>query len=223
MVSKKAKAIEDELERLYPRPRVSLQSHNNFTFLVAVLLSAQCTDKRVNEVSPKLFELADTPEKMAKLKISEIQKIIRPCGLSNTKAKNIKKLSQALVEKFGGKVPRNFDDLESLAGVGHKTASVVMMQAFGVPTFPVDTHIHRLARRWRLASGKSVEDTELHLKKIFPKDKWANLHLQMIFYGRQFCKANTCKTPETMCDICKKFAKKTEKVSEKTPKKLGLK
>lgn len=199
----KAAAAAKELDRLYPAPRIPLDSRGTFTFLVAVVLSAQCTDKRVNEVTPKLFRLADTPQKMAELDEEKIREIIKPCGLSQSKAKNIRSLSRDIVEKFGGEVPRTFEELESLAGVGHKTASVIMQQAFGVPAFPVDTHIHRLAKRWGLSSGKSVEQTEKDLKKLYPPEDWGKLHLQFIYYGREHCKAHTCKTPETLCGICR--------------------
>ncbi len=203
--SEKAKIIMREFDRLYPNPAIPLKSANTFTFLVAVLLSAQCRDSRVNEITPELFKLASTPKKMAALSAAQIEKIIRPCGLSKTKSANIKRLSEILVEKFASKVPGNFEDLESLPGVGHKTASVVMLQAFGQPAFPVDTHIHRLSTRWGLASGKSVEDTEENLKNIFPEDAWYRLHLQFIYYGREFCKANTCKTPATYCPLCQRL------------------
>ncbi len=203
----KAELVMRELNKLYPDPKIPLKYKNVFTFLVAVVLSAQCTDKRVNEVTPKLFEIADSPEKMAKLSQEEIAEIIRPCGLTNSKSANLQKLSKTLCEKFLGEVPNNFDDLESLAGVGHKTASVIMSQAFEQPAFPVDTHIHRLAKRWGFSSGKSVEQTEQDLKKIFPQHAWHNLHLQLIYYGREFCKAHTCKTEETKCPMCKTLAK----------------
>lgn len=209
-MTKKQKAdfVVSVLDGLYPSPEIPLKHRDVFTFLVAVVLSAQCTDKRVNEVSPKLFAVAGTPQKMASLDAAKIEKIIRPCGLAASKAANIKKLSQTICEKFGGEVPRSFEELESLAGVGHKTASVIMSQAFGVPAFPVDTHIHRLAARWGLSSGKSVEQTEADLKKIFPVEKWRDLHLQLIYYGREFCKAHTCKSEATKCPICRKLAKK---------------
>ncbi len=207
-IKQRAKIVMDELDRLYPNPKIPLDSKNTFTFLVAVVLSAQCKDSRVNEVTPELFKLASTPQEMAKLDTEKIRSIIRPCGLSEAKSKNIKELSRIITEKYGGKVPNTFEDLESLPGVGHKTASVLMLQAFGTPAFPVDTHIHRLAARWKLASGKSVVDTERSLKKIFPKEKWYNLHLQLIYYGREYCKAHTCKTPETMCPLCRKLAAK---------------
>ena len=207
-IKQRAKIVMDELDRLYPNPKIPLDSKNTFTFLVAVVLSAQCKDSRVNEVTPELFKLASTPQEMAQLDTEKIRSIIRPCGLSEAKSKNIKELSKIITEKYGGKVPNTFEDLESLPGVGHKTASVLMLQAFGTPAFPVDTHIHRLAARWKLASGKSVVDTERSLKKIFPKEKWYNLHLQLIYYGREYCKAHTCKTPETMCPLCRKLAAK---------------
>lgn len=207
-IKQRAQIVMDELDRLYPNPKIPLDSKNTFTFLVAVVLSAQCKDSRVNEVTPELFKLASTPQEMAQLDTEKIRSIIRPCGLSEAKSKNIKELSKIITEKYGGKVPNTFEDLESLPGVGHKTASVLMLQAFGTPAFPVDTHIHRLAARWKLASGKSVVDTERSLKKIFPKEKWYNLHLQLIYYGREYCKAHTCKTPETMCPLCRKLAAK---------------
>ena len=207
-IRQKAQFVMDTLDSLYPKPSIPLSHTNNFTFLVAVMLSAQCTDKRVNEVTPKLFAIADTPEKMSQLSQEEIMEIIRPCGLTQSKSKNIKLMSETLCKKYGGKVPNTFEDLESLAGVGHKTASVIMSQAFGVPAFPVDTHIHRLAKRWGFSSGKNVEQTEADLKRIFPKDKWHNLHLQFIYYGREYCQAHACKLPEKFCPICKKLRKK---------------
>ena len=203
----KAEFIIRELDRLYPNPRIPLRHKDPFTFLVAVMLSAQCTDVRVNEVSPVLFKRADTPRKMAALDKSEIAEIIKPCGLAASKSANIKKTAEILCEKFGGKVPQTFEELESLPGVGHKTASVMMSQAFGVPAFAVDTHIHRLAARWGLSSGKSVEQTERDLKKIFPKESWGKLHLQLIYYGREYCRAHTCKTPQTRCPMCRVLAK----------------
>lgn len=205
--AQKAKIIAERLDALYPRPTIPLNHGDNFTFLVAVMLSAQCTDKRVNETTPALFARADSPQKMAALSEDEIREIIKPCGLAPTKAKNIRKMSEILCEKFGGRVPNTFKELESLPGVGHKTASVLMSQAFGVPAFPVDTHIHRLATRWGLTDGKSVEHTERDLKKIFPKEKWHDLHLQFIYYGREHCKASTCKTPEKFCELCKLLRK----------------
>lgn len=205
--AQKAKIIAERLDALYPRPTIPLNHGDNFTFLVAVMLSAQCTDKRVNETTPALFARADSPQKMASLSEDEIREIIKPCGLAPTKAKNIKKMSEILREKFGGRVPNTFEELESLPGVGHKTASVLMSQAFGVPAFPVDTHIHRLATRWGLTDGKSVEHTERDLKKIFPKEKWHDLHLQFIYYGREHCKASACKTPDKYCQLCKLLRK----------------
>ena len=205
--AQKAKIIAERLDALYPRPTIPLNHGDNFTFLVAVMLSAQCTDKRVNETTPALFARADSPQKMASLSEDEIHEIIKPCGLAPTKAKNIKKMSEILCEKFGGRVPNTFEELESLPGVGHKTASVLMSQAFGVPAFPVDTHIHRLATRWGLTDGKSVEHTERDLKKIFPKEKWHDLHLQFIYYGREHCKASACKTPDKYCQLCKLLRK----------------
>lgn len=205
--AQKAKIIAERLDALYPRPAIPLNHGDSFTFLVAVMLSAQCTDKRVNETTPALFARADSPQKMASLSEDEIREIIKPCGLAPTKAKNIKKMSEILCEKFGGRVPNTFEELESLPGVGHKTASVLMSQAFGVPAFPVDTHIHRLATRWGLTDGKSVEHTERDLKKIFPKEKWHDLHLQFIYYGREHCKASACKTPDKYCQLCKLLRK----------------
>ncbi len=205
--AQKAKIIAERLDALYPRPTIPLNHGDNFTFLVAVMLSAQCTDKRVNETTPALFAKADSPQKMASLSEDEIREIIKPCGLAPTKAKNIRKMSEILRDKFGGRVPNTFEELESLPRVGHKTASVLMSQAFGVPAFPVDTHIHRLATRWGLTDGKSVEHTERDLKKIFPKEKWHDLHLQFIYYGREHCKASACKTPDKYCQLCKLLRK----------------
>ena len=181
----RAEFVMRQLDTHYPTPQIPLKFKDTFTFLVAVVLSAQCTDKRVNEVTPQLFAKADSPQKMAKLTQQEIAEIIKPCGLTNAKSANLKKLSQTLCEKFNGIVPQTFEELESLAGVGHKTASVIMSQAFGKPAFPVDTHIHRLAKRWGLSNGKSVEQTEADLKKLFPQHAWHNLHLQFIYYGRE--------------------------------------
>lgn len=207
-MTKKQKATEiaEILEKLYPETPIPLHFHSHYTLLIAVLLSAQCTDERVNKITPLLFDRADTPEEMSKLEVEEIREIINPCGLAPAKSKNIHRLSEILVEKFGGVVPDNFDDLESLPGVGHKTASVVMSQGFGVPAFPVDTHIHRLAQRWGLSSGKSVEQTEKDLKSLFPKDIWNKLHLQIIFYGREHCPARAHDAEK--CIICSKFAPK---------------
>jgi endonuclease-3 len=180
------------LEALYPRTPIPLDHRDPFTLLVAVVLSAQCTDRKVNEVTPELFALAHTPAQMARVPVAEIQRIIRPCGLSPQKAKAISGLSRDLVEKHGGRVPKTFEELEALPGVGHKTASVVMAQAFGVPAFPVDTHIHRLAERWRLSNGRNVVETERDLKALFPEATWNKLHLRMIYYGREHCTARGC-------------------------------
>ncbi len=192
--------ILDTLERLYPDPPIPLDHKNPYTLLVAVLLSAQCTDERVNQVTPHLWQLADTPEHMAHVDVEAIKAAIRPCGLSPQKSKAIRKLSEILVEQYHGQVPADWSALESLPGVGHKTASVVMSQAFGVPAFAVDTHIHRLAQRWGLSSGKNVAQTEKDLKRLFPKDRWNDLHLQIIYYGREHCSARGCDG--TKCLIC---------------------
>jgi len=192
--------IQNKLEELYPTTPIPLDHSNNFTLLIAVLLSAQCTDERVNKVTPALFKLADNPYDMVKLSVEEIREIIKPCGLSPRKSKAIFELSEILISKHKGEVPESFDDLESLPGVGHKTASVVMSQGFGHPAFPVDTHIHRLAQRWDLTSGKNVEQTEKDLKRLFPRELWNKLHLQIIFYGREYCQARACHGLE--CIIC---------------------
>jgi endonuclease-3 len=192
--------IVEKLEALYPETPVPLNHSDAYTLLIAVLLSAQCTDKRVNEVTPFLFAKADTPQKMIQLSVEEIREIIKPCGLSPTKAKAIWNLSQIILEKHSGAVPQTFEELEALPGVGHKTASVVMSQAFGVPAFPVDTHIHRLMYRWKLTSGKNVEQTERDAKKIFPKALWNKLHLQIIFFGREHCPARGHVSSN--CPIC---------------------
>lgn len=184
-----AKFIVETLDRLFPETPIPLAHQDPYTLLIAVLLSAQCTDERVNKVTPELFALASNPEEMVKLNIETIENIIRPCGLSPKKSKAIHELSKLLLELHHGQVPASFEELENLPGVGHKTASVVMSQAFGVPAFPVDTHIHRLAQRWGLTSGKSVVETERDLKKIFNEQIWNKLHLQIIFYGRQYCPA----------------------------------
>lgn len=201
----KAKAAEIQriLEDLYPEVPIPLQHSDAFTLLVAVVLSAQCTDERVNQITPLLFARADNPADMAKLDIEEIREIIKPCGLSPAKSKGISGLSKIIMEKHGGKVPESFEALEALPGVGHKTASVVMSQAFGWPAFPVDTHIHRLAARWGLSSGKNVEQTERDLKAVFPENTWNKLHLQIIFFGRQYCPARGHKPEE--CPICSKY------------------
>lgn len=194
------KKIKRILNTLYPDPPIPLQHHDSYTLLIAVLLSAHCTDARVNKVTPELFLLADTPQKMIQLPISQIQAIIRSCGLSQRKSKAIWELSKILVEKYNGQVPADFAALESLPGVGHKTASVVMTQAFHQAAFPVDTHIHRLARRWGLSKGNNVKDTERDLKALFPKKDWNRLHLQMIYFGREYCQARNHQ-PE-QCPIC---------------------
>jgi len=205
--TQRAKHLDRRLEELYPETPIPLDHTSAYTLLVAVLLSAQCTDVRVNQVTPALFALADTPEKMATVPVEKIKEIIRPCGLSPRKSQAISDLSKILVEKHGGQVPATFEDLEALPGVGHKTASVVMSQAFGFPAFPVDTHIHRLAKRWKLTEGKNVEQTERDLKKLFPEDRWNTLHLRIIFYGREYCTARGCDGKR--CLLCQEiFAKK---------------
>ena len=211
----RAAIVDRCLAQLYPDPAIPLAHQDAFTLLIAVLLSAHTTDKSVNKATPELFALADTPEKMMHVPVAEIQRIIRPVGLSATKAKAISALSRILVEQHGGQVPRTFEALEALPGVGHKTASVVMAQAFGVPAFPVDTHIHRLAQRWGLTDGRNVEQTERDLKAVFPESRWAKLHLQFIYYGREHCTARGCDG--LTCEICRevfperKRAKKTRK------------
>jgi endonuclease III len=187
----KAKYIIEELEKLYPETPVPLDHSDPFTLLIAVLLSAQCTDERVNKITPSLFRLADNPFDMIKLSVEEIREIIKPCGLSPRKSQAIYDLSHILINQHDGEVPAQFNHLEALPGVGHKTASVVMAQAFGVPAFPVDTHIHRLLTRWGISSGKNVEETEREAKKIFPKELWNKLHLQIIFYGREYSPARS--------------------------------
>lgn len=202
MKTKKERAafIGRKLEELYPDVEVPLKYKDAYTLLVAVILSAQCTDKRVNLVTPALFAKAGTPEKMVKLGQEKIRKLIETCGLANTKSKSIYEMSKMLVAEHDGKVPDSFKELEKLPGVGHKTASVIMAQAFGVPAFPVDTHIHRLAERWKLSNGKSVEQTEADLKKLFPPERWNKLHIQLILYGREHCSARGCDG--TKCQIC---------------------
>ena len=195
--------IIDKLEELYPNPAIPLDHKDAYTMLIAVLLSAQCTDKRVNLITPHLFKKADTPQGMVKLAISEIQEIIRPCGLSPAKAKAIHGLSVILLDKHKGKVPNTFEDLEHLPGVGHKTASVIMAQVFHVPAFPVDTHIHRLMTRWKLTNGKSVDQTEKDAKRLFPENLWNKLHLQIIYFGREYCPARGHVVEQ--CPICSKI------------------
>jgi endonuclease-3 len=206
------------LDRLYPETDVPLHHENPYTFLIAVLLSAQCTDKRVNKTTPGLFSIAKHPKDMIKLDVDQIENIIRPCGLAPRKSKAIHNLSQILLEKYGGKIPQTMSELESLPGVGHKTASVVMAQIFNKPAFPVDTHIHRLAYRWKLSTGKNVAQTEKDLKRLFPKESWNTLHLQIIFFGREYCPARGHNPYE--CPICKKHGRKTlfhdfDKISKK--------
>jgi endonuclease III len=197
----RAKQIQVILDRLFPNPAIPLKHTSPYTLLIAVLLSAQCTDARVNLITPTLFAKANTPEEMVKLSIAEIEVIIRPCGLSNTKAKAIWNLSQKILQEHDGKVPQSLDELEKLPGVGHKTASVVVSQAFHLPAFPVDTHIHRCARRWGLSKGKTVVQTEKDLKALFPKKDWNKLHLQIIYYARKYCPARGHKKEN--CPICK--------------------
>jgi endonuclease-3 len=192
-----------KLEELYPHPEIPLHHNDAYTMLIAVLLSAQCTDKRVNLITPLLFKKAGTPQKMVKLPVSEIQQIIRPCGLSPAKAKAIHGLSEILLEKYHGKVPQTFEELEELPGVGHKTASVIMTQIYNKPAFPVDTHIHRLMQRWKLSNGKSVAQTEIDAKRLFPEKLWHKLHLQIIYFGREYCPARG--HVKENCPICSKI------------------
>lgn len=198
----RAVIVREELMSLYGNPPIPLTHHDPYTLLVAVLLSAQCTDKRVNLVTPALFALASSPEEMARQDVEAVREIVRPCGLSERKAAAIVNLSKILVEKYQGQVPRDFQALESLPGVGHKTASVVMVQAFGVPAFPVDTHIFRLARLWGLSKGKTVEAVERDLKALYPEKTWGDLHLRMVLYGREYCPARGCGG---RCPICSKL------------------
>ena len=198
--SERAKNAHKILNRIYKKIKIPLNHNSNFELIIAVLLSAQCTDERVNKVTPILFKKANNAKMMQKLKVNTIYSIIRSCGLAPQKSKAIYNLSKILVKKYGGKVPDNFEELEKLPGVGHKTASVVMSQGFGHPAFPVDTHIHRLAQRWDLTNGKNVKQTEKDLKKLFPKEAWNKLHLQIIYYGREYCTARSCYGLE--CEIC---------------------
>jgi endonuclease-3 len=210
-LSERIRYIDQTLNQLYPEPGVPLDHRNHYTLLLAVLLSAQCTDERVNKVTPRLFSMADNSKEMATKTVAQINEIVRPCGLAPKKAQAIHDLSNLLNKHHSGKVPGSFEDLEALPGVGHKTASVVMAQAFGHPAFPVDTHIHRLAQRWKLTSGKSVTQTEKDLKKHFPKKRWNTLHLQIIYYGREHCSARSCFGLE--CRICKTcFPKRSKKI-----------
>ena len=214
--SERAQIVLKILNKTYPKTPIPLDHKDNFTLLVAVLLSAQCTDERVNQVTPKLFKIASNPQKMSKLSQNQIYKIIKPCGLGPKKSKAIKELSSILLKKFNGEVPNNFNDLEALPGVGHKTASVVMSQGFGVPAFAVDTHIHRLAQRWGLTNGKNVKKTEADLKKLFDKSLWNKLHLQIIFWGREFCQAKACYGLK--CDVCKAcYPKRIKPFTHKKP------
>jgi endonuclease-3 len=205
----RAKLIQRILNKLFPNPSIPLAHEDPYTLLIAVLLSAQSTDARVNLVTPKLFAKAKTPQEMVKLSPEEIQEIIRPCGLSRNKSRAIWQLSQDLLAHHKGKVPKSFEELEELPGVGHKTASVVMIQAFGLPAFPVDTHIHRCAERWGLSSGKNVVQTERDLKKLFPKNSWNKLHLQMIYFARKYCPARGHKVE--LCPICKELGTGTKR------------
>ncbi|SDR82521.1 endonuclease III [Opitutus sp. GAS368] len=201
--SRQARAafVARRLAELYPETPIPLDHKDPYTLLVAVLLSAQCTDKRVNLVTPQLWAVADNPADMAQVPVAKIQGIIRPCGLSPQKAKAISGLSRLILDRHAGQVPRTFEELEALPGVGHKTASVVMSQAWGVPAFPVDTHIHRLAQRWKLTTGRNVEQTEHDLKALFPSEQWNQLHLRIIYYGREHCTARGCDG--TVCEICR--------------------
>ena len=199
--------IVSKLEELYKNPSIPLKHKDSYTLLIAVLLSARCTDKRVNQVTPSLFKLADNPRDMMCCSVEQIREIIRPCGLSPSKSKAINGLSKILVQEHNANVPDNFEDLEKLPGVGHKTASVVMSQAFNVPSFPVDTHIHRLSYRWCISNGKNVERTENDCKKFFPKTKWNKLHLQMIYFGREYCQARIHNP--WICPICSIVGRKT--------------
>ncbi len=207
-MTKKEKAafVAKTLNKFYPQPAIPLDHVDPYTLLVAVVLSAQCTDKKVNEITPVLFAKARTPMQMAALEVEEIREIIKPCGLSPAKSKGIHGLSEIILEKHGGQVPNTFAELEALPSVGHKTASVVMSQAFGVPAFPVDTHIHRLARRWGLSPGKNVEQTEADLKRLFPEDTWNVLHLQIIYFGREYCTAQ--RHDPLKCPICTEIGRK---------------
>ncbi|MBQ8516954.1 MAG: endonuclease III [Akkermansia sp.] len=197
--AERAAVVQEELARGIPRPEVPLRHHDAYTLLVAVMLSARCTDARVNLVTPALFAEADTPQAMAQMPVARVRELIATCGMCDTKAQRLVEMSQLLLERHGGQVPDTFEELEALPGVGHKTASVVMHQAFGYPAFPVDTHVYRLARRWKLSRGNTVEKVEADLKKIFPRESWGDIHLQMVLWGRQFCPARGCRPP---CSIC---------------------
>ncbi len=208
--SEKVKDILSILEKLYPDPKVPLQHKDAYTLLISVLLSAQCTDERVNKTTPALFKLADNPYDMMKYSVEEIREIIKPCGLSPMKSKGIAGLSKILVEKYDGQVPQTFEELEELPAVGHKTASVVMTQWFGIPAFPVDTHIHRLAYRWGLTNGKNVEQTERDLKRLIPESKWNKAHLQIIYFGREYCPARGHAWKA--CPVCIKYLRKSLRI-----------
>jgi len=214
--AERAKLVSKILNDYYPETPVPLEHSSVYTLLIAVLLSAQCTDERVNKVTPYLFKLASSPEAMSKISQQKIYEIIRPCGLGPKKSSAILELSNILVDKFSGKIPQDINELEKLPGVGHKTASVVISQGFGIPAFPVDTHIHRLAQRWGLTKGKNVVQTEKDLKKLFPKSDWNKLHLQIIFWGREFCQARECFGIK--CEICSScFPKRTKPFAHKRP------
>ena len=214
--SEKVEFISESLNKLYPNPPIPLDHDSVFTLLIAVILSAQCTDVRVNLVTPELFKKANSPKKMIKLGRKEIRRIIKPCGLSPQKSKSLFELSKILIKEFKGQVPDSFEELESLPGVGHKTASVVMSQGFGQYAFPVDTHIHRLAQRWGLTNGKNVKQTEKDLKRLFPEKKWNKLHIQIIMYGREFCTARGCDG--LICNICSKInANRKRPIKTKKP------
>ena len=217
--SEKARRILEILDRLYPRVEIPLDHADPFTLLAAVVLSAQATDKLVNRETPALFAAAPTPARMAALPVEEIQRLIRRIGLSASKAKNLRRLSEILVEQHGGRVPRTFEELEALPGVGHKTASVVLNQAFGIPTFPVATHIHRLAARWGLSSGRNVEKTEHDLKRVFPEESWGKAHLQIIYFGREYCPA--LYHDLDACPICS-WAASAKRKREEMQRNLGL-
>ena len=212
----RATIIKKILDSYYPKTPIPLDHNDTFSLLIAVLLSAQCTDERVNKITPKLFSVATNAKSMSKISVNRIYKIIKPCGLGPQKSKAIHELSNILMKKFDGDVPNNFKDLEKLPGVGHKTASVVMSQGFGMPAFAVDTHIHRLAQRWGLTNGKNVKVTEQDLKNLFPQESWNKLHLQIIFWGREYCSARSCFGLE--CEICKTcYPKRTKPFMHKKP------
>ncbi len=203
--AERAAIIQEELARGIPQPEVPLRHHDAYTLLVAVMLSARCTDARVNLVTPALFAEADTPQAMAQMPVARVRELIATCGMCDTKAQRLVEMSQLLLERHGGQVPDTFEELEALPGVGHKTASVVMHQAFGYPAFPVDTHVYRLARRWKLSTGNTVEKVEADLKKVFPRETWGDIHLQMVLWGRQFCPARGCRPP---CPICARLGER---------------